>query len=349
MPRPIVTHLIDDLTAGGVTRVLDHLLTAPEMAGFADHRLKRVTPGTTCIGHVGGDIIVSHLAVSWRMLPAFVSLRVCNPKARLIHVEHSYTEGFVALNVPRKSRFEALLRLTYRLFDTVVAVSEAQRDWLEHARFVRPCRLTAIPSCVGLSAFRALPAPEGRQKVLGAIGRLEPQKGFDLLVAAFVRTLDPALELRIFGTGSQEACLRRLAGADPRVRFMGFAKDPVDAMRQVDIVAMPSRWEAYGLVAIEALSAGRTLLVSDVDGLRDHLKYGAITPDTDTVAGWTSAIETATTATPHTHARQQPGLAFEQVSIANWQRLLAATGTENGASCRTLRDNRFLGFPADAP
>lgn len=324
MPRPIVTHLIDDLTAGGVTRVLDHLLTAPEMAGFADHRLKRVAPGTTCIGHIGGDIIVSHLAVSWRMLPAFVSLRVCNPHARLIHVEHSYTEGFVALNVPRKSRFEALLRLSYRLFDTVVAVSEAQMDWLERARLVRPRRLTVIPSCVGLSAFQGLPAPGAQQKVLGAIGRLEPQKGFDLLVAAFVKTVDPTLELLIFGTGTQEARLRELARQDTRVRFMGFAENPVEAMRRVDVVAMPSRWEAYGLVAIEALSAGRTLLVSDIDGLRDHLHYGAITPDTDTVAGWTRAIEAVTTAPNPNRSQQLPE--FEQVSINNWKCLLSGSG-----------------------
>ena len=91
----------------------------------------------------------------------------------------------------------------------------------------------------------------------------------------------------------------RLANGDPRIEFKGFAPAPVAAMAAVDIVAMPSRWEAYGLVAIEALAAKRNLLVSSIDGLKDHLEKGAqaVQPGGD-IESWQQAIEQATAACP---------------------------------------------------
>ncbi|MFG6596088.1 glycosyltransferase [Sulfitobacter sp. 1A13368] len=91
----------------------------------------------------------------------------------------------------------------------------------------------------------------------------------------------------------------RLANGDPRIKFKGFAPAPVAAMAAVDIVAMPSRWEAYGLVAIEALAAKRNLLVSSIGGLKDHLEKGAqaVQPGGD-IESWQQAIEQATAACP---------------------------------------------------
>ena len=54
---------------------------------------------------------------------------------------------------------------------------------------------------------------------------------------------------------------------------------------------MPSRWEAYGLVAIEALAAGCKLVCSDVDGLSDHVDFGADLLAGNDVTEWIQAIE----------------------------------------------------------
>jgi glycosyltransferase involved in cell wall biosynthesis len=61
-------------------------------------------------------------------------------------------------------------------------------------------------------------------------------------------------------------------------------------MASVDAVAMPSRREPYGLVALEALAAGRPLLVSAVDGLRDHAANGAVAVERPTVEAWADAL-----------------------------------------------------------
>ncbi|WP_245848251.1 glycosyltransferase [Actibacterium ureilyticum] len=270
---------------------MDHIITSPELAKHADHRLQAITGGSAGFSRMKADVIVSHLSISWRNLPRLAALRICNPGARIVHVEHSYTENFVRLNVPSKKRFYRLLRLSYGLFDNVAAVSLAQQDWLARIGAIRPEKLTLVRSFVDLSAFQALPVNDGPIRVIGAIGRLEPQKGFDVMIRAFRACERTDLELHFYGTGSEGAALKCLAGGDPRIRFMGFCPDPVSAMGKVDAVVMPSRWEAYGLVAIEALAARRPLFVNGLDGLRDHLSSGAVEVPADTQEGWRDVLD----------------------------------------------------------
>jgi len=322
MSRARVVHLVDDTTAGGVMRVLDHILTAPGMGGMAQHSLVRVTRGRVSVKRIEADVIVSHLAVSWRALPMLAALRARHPLTPLVHVEHSYTEGFVAANVRRKRRFATLLRLTYRLFDRVVAVSRAQGDWLTRSGAVPATSLRVIRSCVDLSAFRALDPAKGRPRVIGAIGRLDRQKGFDTLIRAFRHLPDPDARLHVHGEGPERDRLRDLAGDDPRIRFMGFAPDPVAAMHSVDVVAMPSNWEAYGLVAIEALSAKRVLLINPVDGLTDHTPHGARAVEGKSVAAWQRALARLL-ADPAPQAAPLPDARFEVDFSNQWAALLA--------------------------
>jgi len=220
-----------------------------------------------------------------------LSLRAANASASLVHVEHSYTESFVANNVSRRGRFATLLRTSYALFDRVVAVSHAQGRWLSARGYVKPDALKVIQSCADMSAFRDIARPNRSVRVIGAIGRLDRQKGFDTLITAFRKCRDQHSALHIYGEGSEEAELMRLADGDPRIRFMGFAPNPVAAIAAVDAVAMPSRWEAYGLVAIEALSAGRPLLVNAVDGLTDHEPLGAHVVQAHSVRSWCQTMD----------------------------------------------------------
>lgn len=287
---PKILHLVDDTTAGGVMRVLDFLCSDPDLAETARHEIKPVARGTI-LGNLGpADVIVSHLAVSWRSLPSLVALRAAHVGTPLIHVEHSYTEGFIAHNVPSSLRFKTLLKLAYSIFNRIVCVSNGQADWMVSSRLVHTDKLSTIQSCVDLAAFRALPAPTGPARVFGAIGRLDDQKGFDTLIKAFRRCPDPDIQLHIIGEGAQEQALRALAGTDERIMFRGFHSDPVAALADVDVVLMPSRWEAYGLVAVEALAAGRRLLCNNIDGLSDHARHGGVMMDTANIEDLSNLI-----------------------------------------------------------
>lgn len=294
MSSKTIIHLCDDQTSGGVTRVLEHIQSCPIIRASGDHHItKFVKRGSTKIGRLNADVIVSHLSVSWRTLPGHVVLRALNPNTPMIHVEHSYTEAFVARNVLRKARFNTLLRSAYALYDKVVAVSFAQGRWLATAGLVRPSQLGVIQSTVSHDDMRATPAPKGETRVFGAIGRLDHQKGFDTLIDAFKDVTIPNVKLRIYGTGPEEENLKRLAQDDPRISFEGHRSDASGIYGEIDAVLMPSRWEAYGLVAAEALAAKRPVLAQSVDGLVDHVEFGARLVSSRDIEAWTDAIDAA--------------------------------------------------------
>lgn len=285
-----IIHLIDDATPGGVMRVLDFIRTHPVLTRGIRHDIREIRRGSLSAPRLEADLIVSHLAISWRGLPFLMQLRALNAQTPLLHVEHSYTAGFVAHKVPSKLRFFTLLRTAYAMFDKVAAVSAAQRDWLAARGLVDAARLELLRSAVDVMPFLRLPAVKHAPTVIGAIGRLDAQKGFDVLIAAFRACTRTDLQLQVFGTGAQGADLRALAGDDARIVFHDHIDDPVAAMAAVDVVAMPSRWEAYGLVALEARAAGRPVLVSGVDGLADHMRDGAVRVDS-TIAAWVTALD----------------------------------------------------------
>lgn len=287
---PHVLHLVDDATAGGVTGVVDFLCRSSQLAKTARHELMYVKRGKFSKLPKDVDIIVSHTAISWRALPALIALRAARPDTPLLHVEHSYTGAFVTHNVARKRRFMSLLRVSYSLFDQVIAVSTGQAKWMRNHSLCAADRLATIPSCVELERFRQLSAPAGPIRRFGAIGRLEPQKGFDLLIQAFRALPDPTLELHIIGEGAEKSRLLELAGDDARITFVGFTSDTTTAMAKLDAVVMPSRWEALGLVAREALAARRVLMCNDIDGLVDHEADGAVLTRMSDVRMLTAAL-----------------------------------------------------------
>ncbi|MFT6063791.1 MAG: glycosyltransferase involved in cell wall biosynthesis [Paracoccaceae bacterium] len=288
MGVPHVVHLVDDATDGGVMRVLAHLTEGPVRG--AHHSVQQVRRGAFRLRPAAGDVVVSHLSISWRALPSLIALRATHPGIPLVHVEHSYTKAFCALYVANPKRFQTLLRTAFALFDRIVAVSEAQGAWMRDRGLVEPCALRVIASSVDLAGFLALPDAPARPRVIAAIGRLNRMKGFDTLIEAFGRCPDPALRLHIYGEGEERAALKALAAGDMRVVFKGRAADPVAMMAAVDAVAMPSRCEAYGLVCLEARAAGRPVLVSAVDGLVDQAAEGAVPVAPGSPEAWAAAL-----------------------------------------------------------
>lgn len=327
MTNKTIVHLVDDANAGGVTRMLDYIRTAPGMAEIGHHVVQVVKRGRFSAPDVDADIIVSHLSVSWRNMPMLMALRARYAALTLIHVEHSYTEAFTATRVSNQKRFRTLLRTAYSLFDRVVAVSEAQGEWLERRGLVSAEALMVIPSCVDLSAFLELSPVYSQPRVIGAIGRFDAQKGFDILIKAFRALPNPELRLRLIGDGADRAALEELAEGDARISFVGYQSDPAAAMAKLDAVAMPSRWEAYGLVALEARAAGRPLLVSPVDGLKDHIADGARNVAEHSLDAWRDALTQLAATGPALHidvARARSAArAAMPMAHERWKALLA--------------------------
>lgn len=105
--------------------------------------------------------------------------------------------------------------------------------------------------------------------LIGFVGRLDPVKGVDLLIEAFLRLDLPNVRLAIVGKGSEQAALEAMAKDEPRIRFMGYTPSPQDWYAAVDVLAMPSHHEPFALVALEAMSLGTPILASDLEGFQE--------------------------------------------------------------------------------
>jgi D-inositol-3-phosphate glycosyltransferase len=286
-----VVHLVDDASWGGVNRLLACFEAAPEGFVHDHHKIMRIERGLKKAPLIDADVIVSHMSVCWKNIPFFSSLRATHPETPVVHVEHSYSERFVALKVSNRSRFEDLMCLALGLFDKVVAVSRPQAAWLKRRGYANSDQLVTISSCVSIAAFEAVAdkRPEG-PVTIGAIGRFHEQKGFDILVDAFVSAAPANARLLLVGDGPDRDLLVAKAKGHLRISFMPYTANPADALVMCDVIAMPSRWEPYGLVALEAMAAKRPVICSNVDGLKQHISDGAVQIAENTTAGWCEQI-----------------------------------------------------------
>ena len=285
-----IAHLVDDCAMGGVMVALRNFQD-PRLAAVANSRTIEVNPRHVRAPKLDDDLIVIHFTVNWRKLPFLMSLRLLNAKARIILIEHSYTEGFEHCNVPASMRFRHMLKCAYGCVDEIIAVSNSQAAWL--SGFISQVKITAIPQSRPLEAFRTIRPVcklSDAPVTFGAIGRFHEQKGFDNLVAAFRNPALDGARLLIAGAGAQEARLRALASDAPNIHFIGPEDEPASFYAHVDCIVIPSRWEAFGLVASEAMASGRLVIASNVDGLTEQVHKNGVLVEPDNMIDLGSAM-----------------------------------------------------------
>lgn len=151
-------------------------------------------------------------------------------------------------------------------------VSEALAVGLRE-KYGEKLSISVLPIYIDVEHFRtASITPDMTQKFLIfphrllVVSRFEPEKNVSLAVMAFKESAPPDACLIILGEGSQYTLLERLVthhGLDARVFFEGF-KDPAPYYALADIVLVPSIYEGYGQVIIEALAAQKPVLATDV-------------------------------------------------------------------------------------
>jgi glycosyltransferase involved in cell wall biosynthesis len=115
----------------------------------------------------------------------------------------------------------------------------------------------------------------GAPYVVGSIGRLSWQKGYDVLIDALARI--PETEAVIVGEGPQRENLEqraRDAGVDGRLTLVGWSDDPRSYLSRFDAFVLPSRFEGFPLVILEAMLAGVPVIATDVGSVSESVKDG---------------------------------------------------------------------------
>lgn len=200
------------------------------------------------------------------------------------------TQGEVAMDAgriyQRSAQLRAVLRVGARRAAALTACSRRAGD---DAATVAPrfADCEVVPNGVDPGQWTVSELPTS--PVYAAWGRHVPQKGLDLLIDAFaaVRQRLPDAVLRIGGDGPETPHLREIAG--PGVEFTGsLDRAGVQQLLASSRVAVvPSRLEPFGIVALEAMAAGRSVVWSTNGGLADAtggLGWGVDPTDRDALA-----------------------------------------------------------------
>ncbi|MFW2588804.1 glycosyltransferase family 4 protein [Sagittula sp. SSi028] len=286
MSRPFrILHLVDADASEDTLRAIDHLVRGQSQSDCV-HMLHRMDGGGR-FATVSCDIRVSHLQLTGRSVSSLLRMRALGGAAPLAHMEHTFSKSYFDHTCSGWAPRSGLLKMAYRLFDRVLAVSKAQYTWLRDTQLVPQDRLYVIPPDSCRAAYRALPRPTGPVRVVGAIGRFHEQQGFDILVKAFRSLPQPDIRLMLCGEGPDKPRLQDFANGDPRIRFHR-GTYPVTSMAEIDLLAIPARWQPSGSPALDAREAGRPVLVSDTDALPD-LAIGRIVRD-NTPDAWRVAL-----------------------------------------------------------
>jgi glycogen synthase len=235
----------------------------------------------------GFDLVHSH---DWLVAAAARKLarRWKVPWLVTVHAtEYGRHQGWVRKHP--QSHIHGVERRMVRGADRVITCSAYMREHVADAFGLAAGRVTVIPNGIDptdLQPVADLPrlraqfaAPE--EKLVLLVGRLVYEKGFHLALEAMPRLIERLGGVRflVAGTGTAEAELKAQAeqlGLMEHGTFIGWTGDDVlhSLYRIADLCLVPSIYEPFGLVALEAMASGCPTIVADTGGLREVVPAG---------------------------------------------------------------------------
>jgi len=251
---------------------------------------------------LGYDLIHSHYWLSgWAALDLRATWRV--PVIQMFHtlgeMKNRVAQTPQERESPRRIDVEGqIMRFADRLV-AATPLEKAQMSWLYGAD---ADKISVVPAGVDLNLFRPVPRAEAKTRIgispdcgmILFVGRIQPLKGIDTLMRAMKRVINQYPEFRenlcvsiIGGDPQPDSELERMEferlnrlqaelGIGDLVTFLG-AKDQdtlVYYYSAAEMVVMPSHYESFGMVALEAMACGTPVIGSDVGGLSFSIEDG---------------------------------------------------------------------------
>jgi glycosyltransferase involved in cell wall biosynthesis len=263
--------LADNLGSAGVETI-----SWPARRGPGPHSIGELVRLRRVIAAWGPDVV--HLHSSKAGLVGRLAVRRHRPTIFQPHAWSFHVDG-------RAARLAGVWeRIGARYADVVVCVSEAEldegRSYGVDARFVviqngvDTTGLAPVDAAERIEIRKRLALPVGAPIAVCA-GRLAHQKGQDVLLSAWPSVLAdvPDAVLVLVGDGPLRAELASVIAGD--VRMVGHRPDVGDWLRAADVVVLPSRWEGFSLLLLEAMACGAAIVATDVAGVRESLGCSA--------------------------------------------------------------------------
>lgn len=270
---------------GRIELVADPAYLQPELAGMADHVstyrsgrrpheiLRAALKVRSIVDREAPDLAHLHSSYPGVYGRMFASTRPTAPA--IVYCSHGWSFEMDVAPLKRRA-YRAVERRLIHKTDMLIAVS--RHEYRGGFMIGAPdAGHMAIPH--GVTAPKPGPAPDVFDpNCLNFlfVGRFGRQKGLDLLLAAFAQTRRQDIRLHVLG-GPDAGPNAKPNTDDPRIQAHGWiAHDQIDAWyAAADALVVPSRWEAFGLVAAEAMRNKLAVLASVRGALPEVLGYGA--------------------------------------------------------------------------
>jgi glycogen(starch) synthase len=226
----------------------------------------------------------------WLVAQASAALadRIGAPYVTTIHAtEHGRHQGWV--HEPPQSHIHGVERWMAHRAQRVIVCSYYMRGHVADIFDIDERRIAVIPNGIDPNDLRAvadLQALRGEfaaphEKLVLLVGRLVYEKGFQLALDALPGVIAEVENVRflVAGSGTHEAALKQQAqrlGLSEHGSFLGWIGDDVlhSLYRIADLCVVPSIYEPFGLVALEAMASGCPCIVADTGGLREVVPTG---------------------------------------------------------------------------
>jgi len=185
---------------------------------------------------------------------------------------------------PKKHNIFIFLEMLSILFNKkVIAISQSVKKSLMKFELVPSKKIFVLPNGIDYQKFyeSALSKQYSNNKpmTIGTVCRLEPQKGLSYLLLAMKSILIkfPQTRLEIVGDGSLLGELQDLSkklGISNSVFFFGKFAKVIPFYNRMDIFVLPSLYEGFGIVLLEAMAAGIPVVATNVDGIKEVIIHG---------------------------------------------------------------------------
>ena len=230
--------------------------------------------------------------------------KVLAGNAKYVSTTAMPVEGF-DIGLPRRKVYLLFDRFSERFVDQFIVVSDVLRNTMIYEHEVPPEKVVKIYN--GIEVGHYSPDKEDsryRHKIreefkidkdtllIGAIGRLVWQKGFEYLIKCIPKIIKtfPNVRVLIVGEGQLRDRLEAL-GAKLEVKdnlvFTGFRSDIKEILSAIDILAIPSLLEGFPMVTLEAMAMAKPVIATKIDGITEQIidgESGILIPPKDSGA-----------------------------------------------------------------